>query len=87
MVNAVVLCSLLALGVCDDPSCDENPDCKALSPHPGLYDLLRIRLVPWEVRSGLTGDAKYQWTYLSRMMIVPATAMLVAQLPRMTLYW
>ena len=60
MINAVVFCSLLALGVCDDPSCDENPDCKALSPHPGLYDLLRIRLVPWGGQSRLMGDAEYE---------------------------
>lgn len=59
MVNAVVFCSLCTLGVCDDPSRDENPDCQALSPHPGLHDLLRIRLMPWESGQGLTGNAEY----------------------------
>ncbi len=52
MVNGVVLRTLCTLGVCDDPGRDENPDCQALSPHPSLYNLLRIRLMPWEGGQG-----------------------------------
>lgn len=60
MVNVMVFCSLYTLGVCDNPSCDENPNCEALRPHPRLHNLLRIRLVPREGGRVVRVDARMQ---------------------------
>jgi hypothetical protein len=45
MVYNVMICSILALRVRDDPSTNENAYRQALGPHTSLDNLLRGRLV------------------------------------------
>jgi hypothetical protein len=69
----------------EDSSGKENSDRQTLSPHSGLNNLLRGGLMSGEREEGKVKDDENN-TYLLRIMIVPATAMPAAQLPRMTLY-